>query len=142
MFCTKMKNQMRTLLKEFDSYIDAHVDTALHITTEIKNILASPVADIVTSIIPGNVDDMIRTQLLLALDKAIQALNIADACKQYTDINDKLKCFVLQLQQKDPQLQDALLQKLASLVAGHLDGQRLKQYLYDLYTQAKYSSSK
>lgn len=142
MFCTKMKNQLRNLLKEFDGYIDAHIDTALHITTEIKNILSSPVADIVTSIIPGNMDDTIRTQLLPALDKAIQVLSVADACKQYTDINDKLKCFVQQLQQKDPQLQDALLQKLASLVAGHLDGQRLKQYLYDLYTQAKYSTTK
>ena len=142
MFCTKMKNQVRILLKEFDSYIDAHIDTALQIATGIKNLLASPVADIVTDIIPGNIDDAVRTQLLLALDKAIQALTIADTCKQCLDINDKLKCFVQQLKQHDPQLQDALLQKLASLVAGHLDGLRLKQYLYDLYTQAKYSTTK
>jgi len=142
MFCTKMKNQVRILLKEFDSYIDAHIDTALLIATGIKNLLASPVADIVTDIIPGNIDDAVRTQLLLALDKAIQALTIADTCKQCLDINDKLKCFVQQLKQHDPQLQDALLQKLASLVAGHLDGLRLKQYLYDLYTQAKYSTTK
>jgi hypothetical protein len=72
----------------------------------------------------------------------VEALTIVETCKQYTDTNEKLKCFVTQLQQRDPQLQDAILQKLASLLACQLDGQRLKQSLYDLFTQAKYSSSK
>ena len=142
MFCTKMKSELRQILKQFDQYVDAHVDTALHITAALKSILASPAADIITAIIPGDLDDAIRKQLLAALDKAITALAIADTCKLYMTTEEKLKCFVQQLQQRDPQLQDALLQKLASLLTGALDGQRLRQYLYDLYTQAKYSTAK
>jgi hypothetical protein len=142
MFCIKMKSQLKSLLHEFDSYVDAHIDTALEITAALKSALTSPVTDLIVALIPGNIDDALRNALITALDKTITALNIADACKQYTDVNDKLKCFVTQLQLKDPQLQDAILQKLASLLAGDLDGQRLKQSLYDLYTQAKYSATK
>ena len=142
MFCTKMKIKLKSLLREFDNYVDAHIDVALKITAALKQILSSPEADIITAIIPGDLDNAIRQQLINALSKVLEALTIVANCKQYTDINDKLQCFIQQLQQYDPQLQDAILQKLASLLVGNLDGQRLKQSLYDLYTQAKYSASK
>jgi hypothetical protein len=142
MFCTTIRSQLKTLLRQFDSYIDAHIDTALQITTKLKNVLSSPTADIVTAIIPGDIDNTIRQQLIAVLGKAIEALTIADTCKQYTDVNEKLNCFIEQLKLRDPQLQDAVLQKLASLLTGGLDGQRLKQSLYDLYTQAKFSAAK
>ena len=142
MFCTKINGQIRQALRQFDSYIDTHIDTALSITTQLKNSIASPVADIITAIIPGNLDDMVRGRLLFALDKAIEALAIADTCKLYTDMNDKLKCFIQQIQLREPDLRDALLQKLASLLAAHIDGQRFKQNLYDLYTQVKYTANK
>ncbi|PQJ12131.1 hypothetical protein CJD36_010115 [Flavipsychrobacter stenotrophus] len=137
-----MKKQIRLLLQQFDSYLEKNVDTALQITTAIKQFLESPVADILTAIIPGSVDDIIRRQLIYALDKSVEALAIAEHCKQYTDIEEKLKCFVSQLQQRGPDMQDALLQKLASLLAGTLDGNRLKQSVYDLFTQVKYTTAK
>lgn len=142
MFCTKMKKQIRLLLQQFDSYLEKNVDTALQITTAIKRFLESPVADMLTAIIPGSIDDIIRRQLIYALDKSVEALAIAEHCKQYTGIDEKLKCFVSQLQQREPDMQDALLQKLASLLAGTLDGNRLKQSLYDLFTQVKYTTAK
>ena len=142
MLCSTIKSQVRTLLREFDSYIDAHIDTALQITTELRAILVSPVADILTAIIPGDIDNEIRQQLITALGKAIEALTIADNCKQYTEVDAMLNCFVQQLQQRDPEFRDAVLQKMASLLAATLDGQRLKQNLYDLYTQAKYTAAK
>lgn len=142
MLCPKSGGKIRSALKQFDQYVDAHIDTALKVTTALKNILSSPVADIITTIIPGNLDDTIRTQLLNAVTKAVEVLTIVDNCKQCTRLEDKLKCFVQQLQQYDPNLQDAILQKLASLTAAQLDGQRLKQELYDLYTQAKYVTTK
>jgi hypothetical protein len=142
MFCSKIKSQIKSALQHFDSYIDAHVDTALKVTTALKNIINSPVADIVTALIPGSLDNTIKAKLLDALNNALQVLNIVDDCKQYTSLNDKLNCFVQEVKKRDPQLQDAILQKLASLISGQLDGNRLKQYLYDLYTQAKYSIAK
>jgi len=138
----KMRAQLKKLLNQFDSYVDSHIDTALQVTEAIKDVLASPVADALTVVIPGTIDNVIRTQLLAALDKAISLLTIVDDCKQYTDMPAKLNCFVAQLQKLAPGLQDAILQKLASILSGQLDGQRLAQNLYDLFTQAKYSAAK
>ena len=142
MLCTKIKSNLKALLRKFDSYVDTHVDTALKVTTALKQILASPVADVITAIIPGDLDEKIKTKLVDGLGKVTAALAIAETCKEITDVNAKLQCFVTQLNLHDPNLQDAILQKLASLLAGHLDGQRLKQSLYDLYTQAKYAAGK
>jgi hypothetical protein len=142
MFCTKMRSQIKRMLRQFDNYVNEHINTALKITIALKRVLSSPVADIITTIIPGDVDNIIRQQLLMALEKATTVLLMADKCRRYTSISEKLDCLVRELRQQSPELQDAFLQKLASLLAGELDGNRLKQSLYDLYTQAKYSVTK
>jgi hypothetical protein len=142
MFCMKIRSQLKALLSEFDTYVDGHIDTALNIAVSLKNVLSSPEADIITAIIPGNAEAVLKQQLVNGLTKAIEALTIAENCKQCTTVADKVNCFVQQIKQVDPHLQDAILIKLASLIAGFLDGGRLKQSLYDLYTQAKYSVTK
>jgi len=142
MFCTRMKGRLKAMLTGFDSFMDDHIDMALKVTTAMKQLLSSPVTDIITALIPGDLDNILRDKLLSALNKAVEALSIAKHCKQHAALNDKLKCFIEQLQISDPDLQDALLLKLASLLSGHLDGQRLRQSFYDLYTQAKYSTAK
>lgn len=140
MFCPNFKKELRSAMREFDSFVDAHITTALAITQQLKTLLASPVTDVLTAVIPGDLDDVIRRHLLDFLGKAVEALTIADTCRLHTDLNEKLKCFIQQLRLRDPELQDAILLKLASLIAGNLDGQRFRQHLYDLYTQAKFSS--
>ena len=142
MFCSTIKTKVKSLLRQFDNFVDAHVDMALTVTTNPRNFLASPVADAVTALIPGNLEAGLKNDLVMALNKAIQALTILDSCKQVTDLNGKIKCFAQQVQTLSPDLQDAVLQKLASLMSGNLDGSKLKQNLYDLYTQAKYSIGK
>ncbi|MES2701861.1 MAG: hypothetical protein V4649_04435 [Bacteroidota bacterium] len=133
---------MKGLFRHIDEFLDDHVAVALKITTAIKNILSSPAVDILTAIIPGELDNLIKQQAIAALSKVAEALAIANTCRKQETAEDKIKCFIEQLRLHDPNLQDAILQKLASLLAGQLDGKRLKQSLYDLYTQAKYSAAK
>lgn len=142
MLCTKMRPRFKRLLKEFDNYAEQHIDIALRITLAIKQLLLSPAADMLIMVIPGDLDKAIRDQLVSALNKAIDVLTIADQCKTNPDLNEKIKCFTGHLKLAEPELQDAILQKLASLVAGHLDSNRLKQSSYDLFTQAKYTGAK
>lgn len=142
MICTKMRNRFKRVLQQFDKYVDEHIDTALQVTTALKQMLSSPVADVVTALIPGELDNLLRQRLLIALERAITILTITEQCKKYAGTKEKVYCFVEQLKAQSPELQDALLQKLASLMTSELDGNRLKQSLYDLYTQAKYAASK
>jgi hypothetical protein len=142
MFCQKMSRKIKRILGRFDQYADRHIDTALQITIGLKKALSSPVADIITELIPGNIDNIVKQHLLAAINTAVDLLTIADQCQGEKDINKKLQCFVAELQKRSPEHRDAVLQKLASLLACELDGKRLKQNLYDLYTQAKYAATK
>lgn len=142
MFCNKMRARIKRILQQFDEYLDEHIDVALSVTTALKKFLISPVADILTAIIPGDMDNVIRQHLLVAVERAIDVLLISEKCRKQMDLGNKLLCLAEELQQRSPELRDALLHRLASLVAGELDGQRLKQSVYDLYTQAKYTALK
>ncbi len=142
MFCNKMRSRIKSVLQQWDEYIDSNAEAALKVTTVIKRILESPVTDILTAVIPGEADDLLRKRLIMALDYAITALQARDNCATCEDVSSKLQCMVEQLKQLPEDKKDALLQKLASLMTYSMDGRRLKQNLYDLYVQAKYVLNK
>jgi hypothetical protein len=143
MFCTQFTSRIKALLNRYDSYLDNHIDTALSVTTGIKNFLSNPiVGDILQTLIPSGWESTMRDEVLQALSAAVSALTIADSCKQCTTLADQLSCFVTQLKIHTPDVQDTLLQKLASIITAVMDGHKLKQNVYDLYTQAKYTATK
>jgi hypothetical protein len=142
MFCNKMKTKIRALLRHCDECLDINVQTALQVSTALKALIGSPVADIITAIIPGQADDLIRAQLQSALERAVNVLTIADNCLPHGTLNEKLQCFAAALAQCAPEVRDAVLLKLASLLSSHLDGQRFRQHIYDTYTQAKFTTEK
>ncbi len=142
MLFEKIKNKFKVLLNDFDNFLDSHLNIALQITTELKNILSEPPSDIISAIIPASITPALRQEIITAIDQTVTALNLAETCNQYTDLNEKLNCFIQQVQKMDPDLQEAVLQKITSLMTGILHGKSLKQYMYDLYAQIKTSAQK
>lgn len=142
MFCKQYRLKIKALMGQFDKLVEENIETAIKVTTSLKQFLKGGYADILTAIIPGEVDDMIRAKLIMGLEKALDALQIVNACKDAVGVEAKIRCFVDEISRRDPALQDALLQKIASMLASELDGKRLAQSLYDLYTQAKYTAGK
>lgn len=141
-FCKSANKKIKELLKEFDSYIIAHIDTALKITTAIQKALKSPGAIIATALIPGDIDNTARQELIKILQIVVPTLSIVDTCKGQTTFQSLMQCFVLNLKKQDPELQQAILQKLAALITNKLDNSKLDQNLYDLFVQAQYSIKK
>ncbi|HXS38331.1 MAG TPA: hypothetical protein VN721_16635 [Flavipsychrobacter sp.] len=141
MFCPKVSSEIRAAYKSFDQYINAHIDTALQFTENLQKVLQSPTADIITAL-TGNIGTAIRTDLLKVLNDVIPALSIADTCKSCTTLANQLQCYTDNLKKLSPDLQDGILVKMASKIAGALHGNKLKTALYDLYTQAKYTANK
>lgn len=139
MFGNKIKGQIKDLLQHFDKAVEGHIDTALKITTRIKAMLNSTQGDILLTIVAGLENKEI---VKAGLNEILGTLSSANECKQCSEVGAKLSCFIQQLKHYDPKLQEALLQKLASLLTGYLDGFRMKQVIYDLYTQGKYSATK
>jgi hypothetical protein len=116
-FLTKIWNQIKAL---FDG-IPAELKTAIHIgvlvTENIKNFVDSPAADILTTIIPGNVDDEIKSWLRAKLPAILTELKLADSCTGLTDPNEITACAVKVLQGLDGDVKSAFLHNLSILIA-------------------------
>lgn len=125
------------IFNKADDFLEAHVTQALRLTSALKKLLDSPVADIVEALIPGDIDKLIREKLLLALDASVKALGIIDTCKGLNDA-DKLRCIVAELQKLPKDGRDAVLFKMAALLVKYMHGSKMSQHMYDLITQARY----
>lgn len=55
------------------------------VTENIKNFVDSPVADVLTAIIPGDIDDEIKNWLRAKLPTILAELKLADSCSALTD---------------------------------------------------------
>lgn len=114
---------------------------SLEITNRIKKALEHPVSDIITMIIPGDWDDNLKKVILQYLNQAIPYLKVVDNCKE-KDGEDMIICWIDELKKMPKETQDALLIKLASLLTAYQDGKKLKQSLYDYFTQHIYTANK
>ena len=116
-FLTKIWNQIKAL---FDG-IPAELKTAIHIgvlvTENIKNFADSPAADILTAIIPGDIDDEVKNWLRAKLPAILTELKLADSCSSLTDPDEITACAVKVLQGLDGDIQSAFLHNLSVLIA-------------------------
>jgi len=89
-------------VKKLFSGLKQELKDAIHIGVVIvdamKTFVFSPEADILTAIIPGNLDDAIKTKLREFLPRIVTEMKLADRCGQLTDPNEILKCAIQTLQ--------------------------------------------
>jgi len=76
----------KTISKEAKVIIPA----AIAVTNKLKDFIDTPVADIVTAIIPGTLDDTIKEKLKLVLPKVIMKLQLAQVIANIEDVNEQL----------------------------------------------------
>lgn len=102
------------------SHIPAELQTAIHtgvtITENLKNFVDSPATDILTTLIPGNLDDKIKTALRQALPGILTQLKLADSCASAHTPEDITACATQTLQALDGNVQNAFLHSLAVMV--------------------------
>ncbi|MES2773376.1 MAG: hypothetical protein V4722_04290 [Bacteroidota bacterium] len=142
MFCSKFRSKIKQLVRQIGEVVLENAALALSVTNAIKKFLSSPLGDILTAIIPGNVDDLIKARLVEALNYAIPLLEGFDTCSHESTVEEKLACLKIYLQGKYPDVADALLIKLAALITKFLDGHQLAQNQYDTAVQVQYSLNK
>ncbi len=139
--CKNFGKKVRSLLKKVDNELERLGPIVLKVTTGIKNLLSSPAVDILTVIIPGDLDGRIRDMIVKKLDEAIDYLNIIDTCRGKTGAA-KVQCFIDELKKKSKPVQRSLLIKLASILTGMLHTGSLSQNEYDTFIQLQYSLQK
>jgi hypothetical protein len=116
-FLTRIWNQIKAL---FDG-IPAELKTAIHIgvlvTENIKTFVDSPAADILTAIIPSDIDDEVKNWLRAKLPAILTELKLADSCSSLTNPDEITACAVKVLQGLDGDIQSAFLHNLSVLIA-------------------------
>ena len=116
-FLTRIWNQ----IKELFNGIPAELKTAIHIgvliTENIKNFVDSPAADILTAIIPGDIDDEIKTMLRAKLPAILTELKLTDSCSGLTDPAEITTCAVKVLQGLDGDVKSSFLHSISIMIA-------------------------
>lgn len=143
MFINRIISWVKNLFNSIPKEIREYASQSLEITRNIKKFLESPVADIITAIIPGTWDDALKTQALKYLTEAIPYLTIVDECDESATPEEMIKCWVDKLGQYKPDVRNALLFQLATLLTDRFDSdEKIKQSFYSLAVQANYTHAK
>ncbi len=83
------------------------------ITENIKNFVDSEAADVLTSIIPGTLDDKIKEKLRTAIPEILVKLKLADECADETDPQKLTACAIKVLQAIEKPFRNDFLDALA-----------------------------
>jgi hypothetical protein len=88
--------------KAFDG-LKPEFKNAIHvgvtIVDKMKSFTESPVAGVITALIPGDLDDKIKEKLREYLPKILIEMKLADSCTGLSDPNEIVACAVKTLQQ-------------------------------------------
>lgn len=116
-FLTKIWNQIKALFEGIPSELKTAIHIGIEVTENLKTIVDSPAADILTAIIPGNIDDEVKSWLRAKLPTILTELKLADSCGQLTGPAEITKCAVQVLQGLDGDVKSAFLHNLSIFVA-------------------------
>jgi len=139
-FCSKVGGKIRSWFKRLDEYLLNNTKTAITAVSRFKVIIDSPVVDILTTMIPGSLDDKIKEALRKAVNLSIDRLIVLSGCNDLVTTQDKLLCYANFLSGLPKEVRDAQLFKFASLITKELDESRFDQKEYDLVTQSVYTT--
>lgn len=116
-FLAKIWAEVKSLFEGIPAELKTAIQIGVTITEAIKNFVDSPAADILTAIIPGDLDDELKTLLRAKLPEILTELKLADSCGSLTDPAQITACAVKVLQGLDGDIKNAFLHSLSILIA-------------------------
>lgn len=144
-FLSKIWSAITSLFDGMDPELKVAIHIGVLVVENIKNFVDSPEADIITSIIPGEIDDQIKTMLQNNLPIILSELKLADNCAQLTDPGDITECAIKTLQGLYGDIKNAFLHTLSILLAQIASDGKLTWsdgvYLLEWYYQHQYKKT-
>ena len=138
---TKIFSFLKLLFGNVDEWVKNHVAPSIAFVENIKGLLENPVIDVITALIPGNVDDNLKVFLLTNCQKALNLLAITADIANETDPVQQVLKLVEYLKTATPAMKSAIYKQLASEMAKLSNGgkEKVKGHSVDLLTQVEYS---
>jgi hypothetical protein len=124
-FINKIWGDIKSLFEAIPQEMKTAIHIGVLVTENIKNFVDSPAADILTAIIPGDIDDEIKNWLRAKLPTILTELKLADSCGSLTDPLQITACAVKVLQGLDGDVKSAFLHNLSIFIAQVASGGQL-----------------
>lgn len=144
-FLQKIWAQVKALFDGIPAELKAAIHIGVAVTQNIKNFVDSPAADVLTSLIPGDVDDDIKSWLRAKLPELLTELKLADSCAGLTDADAITICAIKVLQGLDSNIKSAFLHNLSILIAQVASDGKLSWadgvYVLQWYYQHEYEAA-
>jgi len=145
-FLSKVWGQVKALFDGIPSELKTAVHIGVVVTENIKTFVDSPGADILTAIIPGDIDDQVKNLLRAKLPSILTELKLADSCEALTDPQAITACAIKTLHALDGNTNSAFLHNISILVSQVVADGKLSWsdgvYILEWYYQHEYKPSK
>lgn len=106
--------EIAKLWHKLDNEAKVLVPVVIKLVDNIRKFVDSPVADVLTVVIPGDIDDKLKAELRVIIPKVLLELNMVDAIANITDPNEQLKAIIARLKLSGVHAQDIFWHGLAS----------------------------
>jgi len=114
---TKIWGEIETLFNGFPAEMKTAIHIGVVVIENVKSFVDSPAADILTALIPGDIDYDVKSWLRAKLPVILTELKLADSCAGLTDPRQITACTVKVLQSLDGDIKSAFLHNLSIFVA-------------------------
>lgn len=144
-FIKKLWNSIKAMFIKFPGDLQNAVNTAVTITENLKKVIESPVIDILTAIIPGNLDDNLKIALRAAIPKILTNLKLSQTKDE--DNNDQVvQNAVAAISKIDGSLKSAYFHNISVLIAQIIADGKLTWsdgvFIVEWYYQNKFKKAK
>lgn len=139
-FFRRIVQFIKTMFTNVDEWIHEHIQPSIETVQRLKTLMDNPVWDMITTVIPGELDDKIKEKIRKSLDTAIVTLAPLPDIINEPDLAIKISKLIEWIKTLSPSLQKGALLRLASEMAIASGGKtEIKGHAVDLLTQMQYS---
>lgn len=100
--------------------VEEYMTKAIEVGTLIRNALKSDETILLTQIIPGTWDDVLRQKIVDILEKVLPELTIYDQCASLTDPQELIECILRNLKFSSDRARDLFIHDLVALITADL----------------------
>ncbi len=144
-FLARIWQQIKSLFQGIPAELKTAVHIGVLVTENIKNFTDSPIADVLTALIPGDTDDKIKDLLRAKLPAILTELKLTDSCSALTDPNEITACAIKVLQGLDGNIKSAFLHNLSILISEVVSDGKLSWsdavYILQWYYEHEYKAA-
>lgn len=117
---TKISEQIKSIFIGMPAELQSAASIAVVIVENLKTVIENPAIDILTVVIPGNLDNTIVNCIRTCLPKILTDLRLIDNTTEPIDDHAKVESAITIIQNLNSNIKSAFLHDLAVLIAQEL----------------------